>query len=76
MGGQSMPAIYTHCPHCAFPAVVSGIDQMLMKYCRQCRRKYVPEDAMTSFVRGQANGMGRRRAALRAHLKQRQRSVT
>jgi hypothetical protein len=67
--------MYTHCPHCAFPAVISGIDRMLMRYCRQCRRKYVPEDAMTSFRRGTTNGLGRKRAALRAQLRQRQRSI-
>lgn len=70
-----MFALYTLCPHCTFPAVVGGIDRMLVRYCRQCRRKFVPADAMASFMRGNSNGTGRKHAALRAHLKQRRRSV-
>lgn len=37
-----MGPLYTHCPHCSFPAVVGEADRFRTRRCRQCRAQYQP----------------------------------
>jgi len=30
------------CPHCGFPVVVKGIEEVFPRNCRQCRGEFVP----------------------------------
>ena len=39
-----MKPLYTHCPHCGFPVVVRGCERLLVRHCRQCRGRYLPEE--------------------------------
>lgn len=73
-----MAPLYTHCPHCGYPAVIRGLERSLRRRCRQCREQYTPE--ASPQVEPPSHGGARvgrgltRRAGLRAFLKHRWRS--
>ena len=73
-----MMPLYTHCPHCAFPVVVNGIERVVPRRCRQCRGEYMPgvplrRDPSARDARWTV--AERQRAALYAQVKQRRRSL-
>jgi len=41
-----MASVYAHCPHCTFPVVVPAGEERAGRYCRQCRRLFVPADGV------------------------------
>lgn len=41
-----MGPVYAHCPHCIFPVVVMAGVEKSGRYCRQCRRLFVPADCV------------------------------
>lgn len=72
-----MSPMYAQCPYCTFPVVVPAIEQAAPRNCRQCRRKFIPEDAATqaraSAASAPESGAHRRRRfmALRSMLQPR-----
>jgi len=75
-----MSPLYTHCVHCQFPAVIPEVERALPRYCRQCRRVYVPCENPTAApdrpVSTAAKKGRRRRLALRSLLQPRSKSTT
>lgn len=55
-----MGPVYAHCPHCTFPVVVMAGDEKAGRYCRQCRRLFVPADCMEFAAAGAAGGRQKR----------------
>jgi len=70
-----MEALYVHCPFCAFPHVISGLDVAKSRYCRQCRGVFSPIEKIPRPLRpAQAKGKQKRRGrriALRSILNKR-----
>ena len=61
-----MSPLYAQCPYCTFPVVVPAIEQAAPRNCRQCRRKFIPEDAAAqarddAAARAPESGARRRR---------------
>lgn len=38
-----MSPLYAECPNCTFPVVVPANELSVARYCRQCRRLFLPE---------------------------------
>ena len=77
-----MAPLYVLCPHCEFPAVVRGFDREVPRYCRQCRKVFVPGETLHARGRSRrANGEGvgsgkhRRALALRSLVRHGRRKV-
>lgn len=68
-----MTPLFTHCPHCAFPVVVNGIERVVPRRCRQCRSEYMPGVPPRSASDVGSTLPERQRASLRAQVKQRRR---
>jgi len=72
-----MTPLFTHCPHCAFPIVVRGIERVVPRRCRQCREEYMPGIPLRrdqgSAGDARLTVAERQRASLRAQVKQRRR---
>jgi hypothetical protein len=67
-----MYPLYAECPHCGFPAVVSGVETTLARHCRQCRCRYtpgVPLHNQGAVAAHRAAAMQRRRTGLRALIR-------
>ncbi len=73
-----MTPLYAHCPHCGFPVVVNGIERVVPRWCRQCRREYTPGVPLrrdqVSTRDARLAVAERQRATLYARVKQRRRS--
>lgn len=51
-----MGPVYAHCPHCTFPVVVMAGAEKAGRYCRQCRRLFVPADGVADAPVASAQG--------------------
>ena len=73
-----MTPLYAHCPHCAFPVVVNGIERIVPRRCRQCRGEFTPGVPLCrepSSRDARLTVADRLRATLRAQLRQRRRTL-
>ena len=73
-----MTPLYAHCPHCGFPVVVTGIERIIPRRCRQCREEYTPGVPLRRDVAAahdeRSVAVEHQRATLRARIKQHRRS--
>lgn len=55
-----MGSVYAHCPHCTFPVVVAAGEEKAGRYCRQCRRLFVPAECVEPEGAGISGGRQKR----------------
>ncbi len=72
-----MRPVYAQCPHCEYPVVVSAVEALLPRRCRQCHGEYTPgapPGASPNTTSREAIVQEHQRVSLRARVRQQRRS--
>lgn len=65
-----MSPIFTHCPHCEYPIVVSIYEATYRRHCRQCGKTYTPAETIQNNGHDSAKGLRRsQRLSIKQRLK-------